>query len=303
MDGILEQPRRFIALLEQPARLGRDRPLRIGLHVCEIAGRDVVFPLERPRVVRVELQGAVVSGLDVERAGRVGQTVLAVVGFREADEQGYRRRAFMRTHVLAAGHSLDDGGRELLLDGGVCRLGFERATEGTGCARKVAGGSPRLRLVAQQRDAPNRVAFDFELGLVGRERVLPQSERFVDLARAVHGIGARRIELEGPAVVFERLLRLLKAVAPEPPELLVDRRELDADLAALGGEGTQGLGTTLEESDERLAVALVAIELGQTVGGARLSRVSVDRLHENARGAMGVAERRRPNVGRFAHPV
>ncbi len=80
-------------------------------------------------------------------------------------------------------------------------------------------------------------------------------------------------------------------------------RELAAEVGVLRGERSERLGAAIEEGDERLGVAFVAIELRETLGRDLRGRVLVDRHHQDARRTMGVAERRRPDVGRLGEPM
>ena len=70
----------------------------------------------------------------------------------------------------------------------------------------------------------------------------------------------------------------------------------------LGDDG-QRLGAPLQQRDQRLGVALLAIQLRQAFGGRRLRRITIDRDHQRARRAVRIAERRRPHVGRLRQPV
>ncbi len=64
--------------------------------------------------------------------------------------------------------------------------------------------------------------------------------------------------------------------------------ELAADLRLRGGEGRERLGAAIEEGDEGLAVTLVAIELGEAVGGDLSRRILLERHHQDARGAVRI---------------
>ncbi len=182
----------------------------------------------------------------------------------------------------------------------ISRAGGERARG----AREVAGELPRRGLVAHETDATRRILLELELGGVERDGVLPFLRLLVELARVVDRVGARRIELDGLLVVLDRLLRLReRRLGPEATELLVHAGELATQLGVLRGEGRERLRAPIEERDERLRVALVAIELGEALGRDLRGRVLVDRHHEDARRAVRVTERRRPDVRRLGEPV
>ncbi len=150
---------------------------------------------------------------------------------------------------------------------------------------------------------PRRVSLNGELGLEEGNRVLPLAERFVDFARAEEREGVGRVELDRAPEIVEPFARLLQAFVPEAPELFVHRGELGANLRALRNERSEGLGAALEQRHEGFHVALLAIELGEAVGSRVLGRVALDRLHQDARGAVRIAEGRRPHVRGFAQPV
>ena len=86
-------------------------------------------------------------------------------------------------------------------------------------------------------------------------------------------------------------------------ELLVEPGELAAELGLACRQRGERLGPAVEEGDERLAVTLVTVQLGEAIGGDLRGRVLLERHHQDARGPVRVAERRRPHVGRLGEPV
>ncbi len=97
----MELPRPFVARREEVAGFAAHLTVRVDGDVPEIARRQVlVFAPESARVVREELQRAIVAGLDVERAARVRETVLAVVHFGEVDEELRPHRPLLRRDVF-----------------------------------------------------------------------------------------------------------------------------------------------------------------------------------------------------------
>jgi hypothetical protein len=152
----------------------------------------------------------------------------------------------------------------------------------------------------QDAELAGDVALPGDLGFVHLRDVVPLTERLVDLTRTINGEGAGGLQLDGAAKVFDAFLGLLQAFVPQATELFVHRRQLGADLGVLRRERRERLGAPLEQGHKRFDVALVAIELCETVGGGALCGVAFDRLHQHACRAVGVAERRRPDVRGFA---
>ena len=302
LDRVLGLVGGFVAAREQPADFAGHRSDRVGFEVGEVASRNVVLTLEGAGVVSIELQRPILTGLDVQRAGRIRKSVLAFIGLGEGDQEARACGSIGLRHVLARGEALDDARRVLLLQSRILRIGLARLADGAGDARQLSGGAQRRELLAKEAGLALGVALRADLGIVHLANVVPLGEGLVDFASAVRGEGVGRIELDRATEVLEGLLRLLEALVPEAPELLVHRREIGPDLGALGVR-CERLHAPLEQGDERLHVALVAIKLRETIGRRPLRRVALDRLHEHARRPMGVAQGRRPDVGRFAQPV
>ena len=169
---------------------------------------------------------------------------------------------------------------------------------------RIARELPRRRLVAKERHATRSIRLDRELGFVRAERLVPLPLRLEELAERVDRERARRIDLHRAPIRLDRFLRLReRRLGPEPSELFVHRRELAAHLRVGDEHRRERLRSAIEERDERLHVPLVAIELREPLGRGVLRRVLVDGHHEDARRAVRVAERRRPDVRRFTEPV
>jgi hypothetical protein len=83
----------------------------------------------------------------------------------------------------------------------------------------------------------------------------------------------------------------------------VDARELAANFGLRRDERGQRLAPSLEERDERLRIAFVAIQRGEAIGRDLRGRILLERGHQQTCCAMGVAERRRPHVRGFGQPV
>ncbi len=258
----------LVARGQQPAGFAGHRAARVRLDVGEVAESDLVFAGQGMRVERVELNGAIVSGLDVERTRRIREPVLAVVDLGQPREQTRGEGALFGRHGLARGHALDDDRAVLLLKGHVLAVEFARSREGERRTGEIARGSLRRHLVAQDGD----------------------------LARGVS-------ELAGAPQVLLRLLRLLQVVVPEVAEFFVHLGQLGANLRALRRDGPERLRSSLEQRHERLVVALLAIELCEPIGSDPLRGVAIDGLHQHTGRAMRVSECRGPHVRGFAQPV
>ena len=204
----------LVAPGEEPPGVRGHRAVGVRVDVGQVARGEVVLLLEGLRVVRVELEGAVVAGLDVERAAGVREPVLAVVRLGEPDEELRAHRALLGRNVLAGRQPLHDERRELLLQPCVVLVDLPGARQGPRGAREVVRRLARGGLVAEERELALRVALDRELRLVHLDGVVPLPEGLVDLACAVDGVRARRLEVDRAAEVLQRLLRLLQAVAP-----------------------------------------------------------------------------------------
>ena len=294
----------LVARRQDLASLVGHGPARVGIHVRKVPARDVLLARQRSRVVRIQLQPPVVARVGVERATRVREPVLAVVRLGERDEQARGEPPLGLRHRLALGQPVEDRGRELLLHGRIAVVDLLRHRERLRGPGQVPGRPPRRRLVAQEREPPLGIGLDRELHLVHGERVLPLRQRLVDLAHAVDGERAVRIELDRAAVVLDGLLRLgERRVAPQLAELLVETSHLAAQLRLRAEQGAHRPRAVREQGDERPDVALVPVELGQAVGRDLLRRILVDRHLQQVGGVVGIPQRRRPHVGRLAQPV
>ncbi len=242
--------------------------------------------------------------LDVERATGVREPVLAVVHFGEADEELGCLSALLRRHVLARTNPVEHRARVLLLQRGIVVVDVacagERASRAREIARQLSGGS----FVAKERQPPRRIVLDRELQRVHRERLVPLPLRLEELAERIDRERALRVELLRPAKRLDRFLGLReRRVAPEPPQLFVHSRELASERRVRRDERSERFASPIEERDERFDIPLLAIELREALGRDLLGRVLVDRHNEHARRTGRVAERGRPDVGRFAQPV
>ena len=230
--------------------------------------------------------------------------MLALVRLCEGDQQLGRVVALFGGDGLASLDSIEDAGPVFLLQRRVRAVDLAGCRERACGTRKVTGELPRRGLVAHEADAPPGILLELELGGVEGDGALPFLRLLVELARIVDGVRARRVELDCLLVVLDRLLRLReRCFRPEATELLVHAGELAPKLGALRGERREGLRPTIEESDERLRVALVTVELCETLGRDLSGRVLVDRHHEDARRPVRIPERRRPDVRGLGEPV
>ena len=98
------------------------------------------------------------------------------------------------------------------------------------------------------------------------------------------------------------------AEVPAPPaaalaELLVDRGNLRAQRHVLLRHDRQRLGAALEQRDQRLGVALLAVQVRQALGRRGLRWIAIDRDHQRPCRAMRVTEGGSPHIGRLRQPV
>ena len=280
------------------------RPVGVPPDVADVARGDVPLSLEPARVVDEELKSAVVSRLDVERAPRVREPVLAVVHLREGHEQLRGMGALLLGDVLAGSDAIEDRRRVLLLEAGIVVVDLPRHRQRARGPLQIARELPRVRFVAEERESARGVRLDRELRFVHRERFVPLPLPLEQLAKRIDRERASGVELDRATEGVDRLLRLRqRGFAPQAPELLLHSGELAADLRIRGHERRERLAPAIEQRDERLHVPLLAIELREALGGDLLGRVLVDRHHEDARRAVRISKRRRPDVRGFAQPV
>lgn len=90
----------LVACGEQPAGVGCHGPGGVDLQIREVPRRDVVFPLERTRVIGIELQRSIVPRVDLEGASRIGEAVLAVVHLGKSDQELGAHGSLLRRDVL-----------------------------------------------------------------------------------------------------------------------------------------------------------------------------------------------------------
>ena len=277
---------------------------RVGGEVSRVERLELFHAPELLAVVVRELHRPVVARDAPEGARRVAEPILAIVGLRERGEDRARLFPLGAGDVLAVLDARHDARPELLREADVVRGQPARVTQSLARARSVVEPEPNARLVAVERELALDVVREGLLHREVRQRLAELPELLVELARLVDREDVLGVELRHAAPVLERAVLAAEGrLRPELAELLVDAEQAAPDVGLRREERAEELDELLEQGDERLLFAALAIERGEPLcrdGGAR---VLVDGRHEVAGGVVGVPHRDGPDVRRLAQPV
>jgi hypothetical protein len=286
------------------ARLRGEVPGRVRRQIGRVELRDVFVAAERLGVVVRELHRAVISGDAAQRAGRVPEAVVTVVRLGQRHEDRPRLVALPGGDVLAEIEPGRDGDPELLRERDVVGGEHARVAQRRARARAIPRAQAHRGLVAIEREAPIVLLDQRVLHREQRDGVGPLLELLEQLTGLVDGVDVLVVELDDLAPVLRgAVLASEWRLTPELAELLVDAHQATADVGLRHGEGREQLHELLQQRDERLRLASLAIERREPLGGRGGRRILLDGGHEGPRGVVRVSDRHRPDVGALAQPV